>query len=128
MIPTPTIVYGKRQAATGGRDQSISIRQPGGGDTVSVVDGEKHGSRTGHPSGTQEVAHNEVEALNTEQLTWTKLPGLIQGRHGTGAVLVNDKIVVASGCGNRGGTPELNTMEVFIPKDTESSPFSVESN
>lgn len=61
----------------------------------------------------QKDAHNEVEALNTESHTWRKQPSLLQGRHGTGALLFNNEIYIASGCGNRGGSPELNTMEKY---------------
>ena len=58
-------------------------------------------------------AHNEVEAFDTQSQTWGKLPALLQPRHGTQAVMINGKIYVAAGCGNRGGSPELNEIEVF---------------
>lgn len=58
-------------------------------------------------------AHNEVEALNIDKHTWRSYPSLLQGRHGTGVVLYNDAMYIASGCGNRGGSPELITMEKF---------------
>ena len=61
----------------------------------------------------QEPAHTEVEALDVETNEWTTLTPMIQGRHGTGAVLYEGKIYVASGSLNRGGGPELTTMEVF---------------
>lgn len=59
-------------------------------------------------------AHNEVEAYNPKTNKWEKLPNLIQGRHGTGAVVLNGKIYTVSGAGNRGGGPELDEMEVLI--------------
>ncbi|WP_082489074.1 kelch repeat-containing protein [Dyadobacter sp. Leaf189] len=58
-------------------------------------------------------AHNEVEAFNPKTNKWEKLPALHQGRHGTGAVILNKKIYVAAGSANRGGGPELNDMEVL---------------
>lgn len=61
----------------------------------------------------QEASHSEVEVLDTENGTWSKLPDLIQGRHGTGAIYYKDKLYVAAGSAKRGGGPELNTMEVL---------------
>lgn len=67
----------------------------------------------GGESGEQVPAHSEVEALNTRTMKWETLPQLKQGRHGTGAVVVKDKVYIVAGSGNRGGGPELNTIEVF---------------
>ncbi|WP_031528649.1 Kelch repeat-containing protein [Dyadobacter crusticola] len=58
-------------------------------------------------------AHNEVEAFNPKTNKWENLPSLHQGRHGTGAVILNKKIFIAAGSANRGGGPELNDMEVL---------------
>jgi N-acetylneuraminic acid mutarotase len=58
-------------------------------------------------------AHNEVEAFNPKTNKWEKLPNLLQGRHGTQAVVLDNKIYIACGCGNRGGGPELNEMEIL---------------
>ena len=60
-----------------------------------------------------EKAHAEAEALDLRTHKWRSLPNLIEGRHGTGLVLFEDEIYIASGCGNRGGSPELSTMEKF---------------
>ena len=67
----------------------------------------------GGESGEQVPAHNEVEALDTRTMRWEKLASLKQGRHGTGAVVVNGKIYTVAGSGNRGGGPELNSIEVM---------------
>lgn len=67
----------------------------------------------GGESDTQVPAHSEVESLNINTLKWTSLPKLNQGRHGTGAVIIKNKIYIAGGAGNRGGGPELNSMEVL---------------
>ncbi|MBC6999114.1 kelch repeat-containing protein [Cytophaga sp. FL35] len=76
-------------------------------DEVWVVGGE---------SSTQEKAHEHVEALNLNSNEWHALPPLNQGRHGTGLILFKDEVYIASGCGNRGGNPELDTMEKYGPK------------
>ena len=74
------------------------------GDEVVVVGGE---------STMQEKAHAEVEALNLKTNKWRTLPSLIEGRHGSGLLNYEDEIYIASGCGNRGGNPELFTMEKY---------------
>jgi len=65
----------------------------------------------GGESPTQEKAHSEVEALNLATNEWEKLPSLIEGRHGTGLLEYDGALYIASGCGNRGGQPELFTSE-----------------
>lgn len=67
----------------------------------------------GGETGSQQLAHSEMEVLNTKTSHWESWPEMIQGRHGTGAILHKGAIYVASGCGNRGGSPELKTMEVY---------------
>lgn len=74
------------------------------GDEIIVLGGE---------SGAQKQAHNEVEALNVETGTWRKLSGLQTGRHGTQALISKNSIYIAAGCGNRGGSPELNSLESY---------------
>uniref|UniRef100_UPI004047A303 Kelch repeat-containing protein n=1 Tax=Algoriphagus sp. TaxID=1872435 RepID=UPI004047A303 len=64
-------------------------------------------------SATQGTAHAEVDVLDTRTKTWTKLPNLLQGRHGTGTAYLNGKIWVHAGSANRGGGPELSSMEVL---------------
>lgn len=79
---------------------------------ASVVQGKKV-LIIGGESGAQVPAHSEVEAFNTRTLSWETLAPLKAGRHGTGAVNVNGKIYVVAGSGNRGGGPELNSIEVL---------------
>jgi hypothetical protein len=64
-------------------------------------------------SSAQTPAHAEVEVLDTRSNTWSKLPNLLQGRHGTGTAFFNGKIWVHAGSANRGGGPELSSMEVL---------------
>lgn len=56
-------------------------------------------------------AHAEVEALDTRTGIWRALPSLRQARHGSGLILHNGALFIASGSGARGGRPELTTME-----------------
>lgn len=58
-------------------------------------------------------AHKETEALNTSTLQWRKLPDLATARHGTQAVVYNDKVYIASGVSNRGGNPKVDTQEIL---------------
>jgi N-acetylneuraminic acid mutarotase len=74
------------------------------GNKVIVIGGE---------SGEQVPAHNEVEAINVKDMKWETMSPLNQGRHGTGAVVVNGKIYIVAGSGNRGGGPELNSIEML---------------
>lgn len=64
----------------------------------------------GGESTAHEVAHNEVEALNVATGEWSARPPLSRGRHGTGLVHLNGQLIMASGCGNRGGSPELSDV------------------
>ena len=78
------------------------------GDEVIVGGGE---------SGDQKVAHDEVEAFNVHTKTWRKWPSLNRGRHGSGFAIVGDYVYTASGSGNRGGGPELTSIErLKLPK------------
>ncbi|MEZ5366849.1 MAG: kelch repeat-containing protein [Bryobacterales bacterium] len=67
----------------------------------------------GGESGAHEAAHSEAEAFDPKTGKWTSLPGLAQGRHGTGVAEYGGKLWVAAGSANRGGGPELTTLEVW---------------
>lgn len=62
----------------------------------------------------QATSHSDVEALDTKTLMWEKWSKLKQGRHGTGVGRIKEKVYIAAGSGNRGGGPELNSVEVLI--------------
>jgi N-acetylneuraminic acid mutarotase len=68
---------------------------------------------TGGESMSQEDAHNQVECLDTKTGKWSKLPSLNTGRHGTQLIWYKKKLYIASGCGHRGGAPELKSIECF---------------
>lgn len=65
----------------------------------------------GGESGTQTVAHSEVEVFDTASRKWNANNSLVRGRHGSGLAVHEDKWFVASGSGNRGGEPELEDVE-----------------
>jgi N-acetylneuraminic acid mutarotase len=73
------------------------------GDRVLIIGGES----------AQKLAHNQTEAFDLKTNTWQTLAPLQTGRHGTQAVIHQNKIYVAAGSANQGGGPELNTMEVL---------------
>lgn len=68
----------------------------------------------GGESSSQQLAHNEVEALNLTTMKWNALTPLNRGRHGTQAILQDNGIYIAAGSGNRGGKPELDSLEKFV--------------
>jgi len=74
------------------------------GDEILAIGGE---------SGSQATAHNETEAFHIYNHTWRPLADLLQGRHATSAIVSNGGVFVCAGSGNRGGSPELGTMEAF---------------
>ncbi|WP_245189618.1 Kelch repeat-containing protein [Lunatimonas salinarum] len=66
----------------------------------------------GGESDHQVAAHDEVEYFEPGK-GWRLLNRLERGRHGMQVVPLGGKFYVAAGCGNRGGNPELNSMEVL---------------
>lgn len=73
----------------------------------------------GGESGSQVPGHDEVEVWNAATNRWEKVPSLIQGRHGTQADVFQGKIYIAAGSGNRGGGPELTSLETIQVKKVE---------
>ncbi len=67
----------------------------------------------GGESAAQETAHAEVEAYDVSDAKWTQLGMLERGRHGAQAILYDQSVYIAAGCGNRGGKPELDTIERY---------------
>ena len=59
------------------------------------------------------AASNKVYSFNLSKKRWTQRPSLSTGRHGTNAVVHDDKIYIAAGSGNQGGGPELSSIEVY---------------
>ncbi|WP_053084596.1 Kelch repeat-containing protein [Catenovulum maritimum] len=56
-------------------------------------------------------AHNEVDVLNVTTLKLTSFQPMVEGRHGTGAILYDNAVWTCCGAGTRGGKLELKTIE-----------------
>lgn len=69
---------------------------------------------TGGESGSQTTAHSEVEALDPEDGSWRTLPSLQTGRHGTQLIYSEGQLYISAGSGDRGGGPELNSLEKYV--------------
>lgn len=67
----------------------------------------------GGESASQKEAHDEVEALDPATGMWTTVASLRQGRHGFQAGQHGESVIVAAGSANRGGGPELNSVETL---------------
>ncbi|GAB5409338.1 MAG: kelch repeat-containing protein [Balneolaceae bacterium] len=67
----------------------------------------------GGESDTQVIAHSEVEGLDIMTGTWKSYPSLNRGRHGSGIAVHERTLYTVSGSGNRGGEPELESLEKF---------------
>lgn len=93
-----------------GDDQQLPTHRAG---TTTITFGKKI-LVIGGESVKHESAHREVEAYNPKSGKWETMMPLIQGRHGTQAVLLNGKVYIVAGSGNRGGGPELNSMEILV--------------
>ncbi|MEZ5042600.1 MAG: kelch repeat-containing protein [Saprospiraceae bacterium] len=74
------------------------------GDQLIVMGGE---------SGSQEPAHSEVEAYDVSDGKWHSLAPMLQGRHGTQAILYQGKMYIAGGASSRGGGPELRSIDCW---------------
>lgn len=90
---------------------SASIPTPRGGTSSILYRGEI--LVIGGESNSQMLAHNSTEAFNPGSQTWSTLSSLNVGRHGTQATLLNDAVYIAAGAAERGGTPELNSIERY---------------
>jgi hypothetical protein len=69
----------------------------------------------GGESSSQVAAHADVEYFIPGQ-GWEKFPSLQRGRHGFPVVRIGNDLYVAAGCGNRGGSPELDSLEKYEGK------------
>ena len=80
---------------------------------TSVVAHGNHLIVLGGESGKQVAAHSEVEALDVQSNKWTKLPPMLQGRHGTQAIYYQGKVYLAAGSSDRGGGPEMKSIDCW---------------
>lgn len=82
----------------------------------------------GGESGAGPNAHAETEALNVTTGEWRTLDDLIQGRHGTQALVYNGAVYIAAGSGARGSSPELNTQEMLPLSVTQPTPSALSAS
>ena len=61
----------------------------------------------------QKEAHNEVEIWSLKLEKWMPINYINRGRHGTQAIVYRNAIYLMAGSGNRGGSPELNSIEIY---------------
>lgn len=88
--------------------KNISTQRAG---CTSVPFGKNAFMVIGGESGKQDAAHYEAEIFNVFTQQWDTSVKLKQGRHGTQAVLYNNKIFIVAGSAKKGGGPELSNME-----------------
>ncbi|MGJ8679956.1 Kelch repeat-containing protein [Paraglaciecola sp.] len=58
-------------------------------------------------------ASSRTVSFGLDAKQWQEEPKLKRGRHGTNAALIGNKMYIAMGSGNKGGGPELNSIEVL---------------
>lgn len=71
-------------------------------------------------------AYNQTQKMDLDTHRWSLLAPLVRGRHGTGAILWEDKIYVAAGSPKRGGG-NLSSIEVFSEDHDWKSLFNGEN-
>jgi N-acetylneuraminic acid mutarotase len=89
-------------------NQSLTLPTPRAGNMALIHDGKLI---VGGGESDQDMAHDEVEAFDIKAKTWSTMPKLAQGRHGSGFAVVGDYVYTASGCEMRGGSKELTSVE-----------------
>lgn len=93
-------------------DQCPKIPTPRAGTSCVVVDGKLVVG--GGETAESKTAHNQVEVYDPTTNAWETWPSFQRGRHGSGLVLIDGSLYTASGSGNRGGSPELNSTEKLV--------------
>lgn len=91
-----------------------SLPTPRAAPSVVAVDGFLLviGGEAGNGSGGA-MAFDTVEALDLSAEQWLTLNPLTRPRHATGAVLWAGRIYTAAGSGGGGGSPELDSLEIW---------------
>ena len=82
---------------------------------ILVIGGETHD---------QETAHKRTEAFNPITESWRTLSELVVGRHGTQATVLNDAVYIAAGSAQKGGDPELNSIERYKDETVQVVSFT----
>ncbi len=89
-------------------EEALPIGTAAGG--IAVMENQLlyFGGETGHTA-----AHDETQCYNFDRKTWENLASMQRGRHGSQAVVYEGGVYMVAGCGNRGGSPELDSIERF---------------
>jgi len=66
--------------------------------------------------GNQKLAFNQTQCLDLQSGTWSQLSSLNIGRHGSGAIIWQNKIYIAAGSPKKGGG-NMTSIEVFEEKN-----------
>ena len=86
-----------------------AMPEPRAGSFSIAVDGKY--LVAGGESDRQKTAHDQVHAYDSLAQTWSELPQFARGRHGAGIIFYRGSLYTCSGSGNRGGSPELDSIE-----------------
>ena len=61
----------------------------------------------------QDLAHKATEVFDPISESWSTFSDLVVGRHGTQATVLNGAVYIAAGAAEKGGDPELNSIEKY---------------
>lgn len=100
--------FERKKWETQAEDQNLPTQRVGN----SAVNYKNGFIVAGGESDSQIPAHNEVKYFEPGK-GWSMLNRLERGRHVMQVVPIGGKYYVAAGCGNRGGSPELTSIEVM---------------
>jgi N-acetylneuraminic acid mutarotase len=89
------------------------LPEPRAGSFSIAVDGKY--LVAGGESDRQQTAHDQIHAFDPLAQTWSELPQFARGRHGAGIIFYRGSLYACSGSGNRGGSPELDSLEQLKP-------------
>jgi N-acetylneuraminic acid mutarotase len=97
------------------RTMEKELHIPRAGASVALLNNEIY--IIGGESMFQDEAHSEIEIWSLKAERWMPINYLNTGRHGTQAIVYQNEIYIAAGCGKRGGSPELTSLEVYTKND-----------
>lgn len=89
------------------------LPEPRAGTFSIAVDGKYLVS--GGESDRQKTAHDQTHAFDPLAQSWSELPKFARGRHGAGIIFFQGGLYTCGGSGNRGGSPELDSLEQLKP-------------
>ena len=92
-------------------DPTFRLAEPSAGLMAATWNGQLY--YTGGESGAQQAAHARLAVYDPHARRWRDAPPLTTGRHGTGMAISAGVAFVASGAGERGGGPELASIEAL---------------